>query len=237
MGFVDLLMDAAKIARSFTARVKFTLAMAGLALLAVACSTGAAPPTPVRPTPGPAAVGALTVVLMNHGGEMEGHTPRGFQGQGTGLFAGDNLNPSFPNGDGVQIFLTFDLEDLPAGDVLSATLRSENFHLQGSPLEDLGPLRAQEVRYDRFSSALWNLSPLAGGHTCTFAIEESEEFQCDVTDVVRRSVQDGYMYAQLRLRLEKAGDGDGSSDLVAFYKTNSNTNEPGIFEVEITLAQ
>ncbi|MCH8827779.1 MAG: hypothetical protein IIB16_12540 [Chloroflexi bacterium] len=237
MGFVDLLMDAAKIARSFTARFKFTLAMAGLALLAVACSTGAAPPTPVRPTPGPAAVGALTVVLMNHGGEMEGHTPRGFQGQGTGLFAGDNLNPSFPNGDGVQIFLTFDLEGLPAGDVLSATLRSENFHLRGSPLEDLGPLRAQEVRYDRFSSALWNLSPLAGGHTCTFATKKSNEFQCDVTDVVRRSVQDGYMYAQLRLRLEKAGDGDGETDLVAFYKTNSNTNEPGIFEVEITLTQ
>ena len=215
MGFVDLLMDAAKIARSYTARFKFTLVMAGLALLTVACSTGAAPPTPVSPTPGPAAVGALTVVLMNHGGEMEGHTPRGFQGQGTGLFAGDNLNPSFPNGDGVQIFLTFDLEDLPAGDVLSATLRSENFHLQGSPLEDLGPLRAQEVRYDRFSSALWNLSPLAGGHTCTFATKKSNEFQCDVTDVVRRSVQDGYMYAQLRLRLEKAGDGDGETDVPA----------------------
>ena len=45
------------------------------------------------------------------------------------------------------------------------------------------------------------------------------------------------MYAQLRLRLEKAGDGDGETDLVAFYKTNSNTNEPGIFEVEITLTQ
>ena len=156
---------------------------------------------------------------------------------GTGLFAGNNLNPNLPNDDGVQIFLTFDLEDLAARDVLSATLRSTNMHLRGSPFEGLGPLRAQEVRYDRFSSALWDLSPLAGGHTCTLATEESDDVRCDITDVVRRSVEDGYAYAQLRLRMEKAGDGDGSADLALFFKTDSNTNEPGIFEIEIELAQ
>lgn len=43
---------------------------------------------------------------------------------GTGLFAGDNLNPGFPNGDGVQIFLTFDLRGLPEGEVRSAVLRA-----------------------------------------------------------------------------------------------------------------
>ena len=49
------------------------------------------------------------ILLQNQGGSMEGHTPRGFRGMGTGLFAGDNLNQRFPDGDGVQLFLTFDL--------------------------------------------------------------------------------------------------------------------------------
>lgn len=34
----------------------------------------------------------LPIVVANHGGSFEGHTPRGFPGSGTGLFAGDNLN-------------------------------------------------------------------------------------------------------------------------------------------------
>lgn len=224
-------------ARLAANRFKLSSAIAVLALVGVSCSTAAAPPTPLRPTLEPTAAGERAVVLSNHGGDMEGHTPRGFQGMGTGLFAGDNLNPGFPNGDGVQIFLTFDLQGLPAGDVLSATLRSMNSHVRGSPFEDLGPLRAQEVRYDRFSSALWNLSPLAGGHTCTFATRPSDKFRCDITDVVRRSLEDGYRYAQLRLSMEKAGDGDGDSDLVAFFKADSNTNEPGIFTIEVTFAQ
>ena len=166
---------------------------------------------------------------------MEGHTPRGFQGMGTGLFAGDNLNPNFPNGDGVQIFLTFDLSNLPDGDVLSATLQTNSINLRGSPFEDLGALNAEEIRYDKFSSALWDKDTLVDGHACELAEKAGDEFRCDVTDVVRRSRLDGYRYAQFRLRMERAGDGDGNADLVAFFKTDSNTNEPGIFEIEIKL--
>ena len=59
----------------------------------------------------------VQVTLKNHGGATEGHTPRGFSGMGTGLFAGDNLNRNFPEGDGVQIFLSFDLSGLSPGQV------------------------------------------------------------------------------------------------------------------------
>ena len=52
---------------------------------------------------------SLPLVVTNQGGSLEGHTPRGFAGTGTGLFAGDNLNPAFPEGDGVQFLLTFEL--------------------------------------------------------------------------------------------------------------------------------
>ena len=56
---------------------------------------------------------------------------------GTGLFAGDNLNQRFPDGGGVQIFLTFDLIALiavPAGKVISAVLRSERVSMRGDSL-------------------------------------------------------------------------------------------------------
>jgi hypothetical protein len=105
---------------------------------------------------------------------MEGHTPRGFQGSGAGLFAGDNLNRNFPNGDGVQIFLTFDLSGIPAGKVESAVLRAANATVIRTPFEDLGVLRAEEIRFDDFSSALWDAVPVAEGAVCTLAVSAGE---------------------------------------------------------------
>ena len=70
---------------------------------------------------------------------------------GVGLFAGENLNPSFPNGDEVQLFLTFALNAVPSGKVVSALLSSEHASVRGIPLKDLGPLRAEEERYSEFS--------------------------------------------------------------------------------------
>jgi len=177
----------------------------------------------------------LSVSLQNQGGEMEGHTPRGFQGMGTGLFAGDNLNPRFPNGDGVQIFLTFDLSAVPSGVVGAAVLHSDAANTIGMPLKDLGPLRAEEVRYDSFSKALWNLEPTPGGAVCVLATSAEGPFQCDLSGAVQRSLDDSYGFAQFRLRLERAGDGDGRQDLLAFFKSDSNSNEPGIFQLDISV--
>ena len=175
------------------------------------------------------------ILLQNQGGPMEGHTPRGFPGMGTGLFAGDNLNPRFPDGDGVQLFLTFDLSTVPSGKVVSALLRSGNASISGMPLKDLGPLRAEEVRYSKFSTALWNLEPLAGGDDCEFATSPQGPFRCDLADAVGRSLNDSYPFAQFRLLLDRAGDNDGTQDLIAFFIANSNTNQPGIFQLEITV--
>ena len=181
------------------------------------------------------ALPALTVVIENQGGNLEGHTPRGFQGMGTGLFVGDNLNPRFPNGDGVQIFLTFDLSDVPGGEVTSAVLRSNYAQLRGTPFRDLGSLNVEQVRYDRFSSTLWNLEPVTGGANCVFATGDGGPFECDIADGVRSAMDDGYPFAQFRLRMDMAGDGDGLPDMVMFFKTDSNANEPGIFELVISV--
>lgn len=182
------------------------------------------------------------IVINNQGGTMEGHTPRGFQGMGTGLFAGDNLNPGFPNNDGVQFFLTFDLGSIPSGasvttrtgfKIVSATLRSKNLHLQGSPFKDLGELKAEMVRYDTFSSALWNRP--SDGPGCTFTVSPDGSVACTVTDTVRRALDNKLRLAQFRVRFEKAGDGDENPDLALFYNNDSNKNEPGIFQLEVAL--
>ncbi len=178
----------------------------------------------------------MNITLENHGGGgMEGHTPRGFQGMGTGLFAGDNLNRNFPDGDGVQLFLTFDLSEMPVGKVQSAELSSEHATVSGTPFEDLGALTAEEVRYTGFSSALWTLLPVENGANCILAESASGPFRCDLSGAVQRSLDDSYRYAQFRIRFDEAGDEDGRQDLVAFFKRDSNTNEAGIFRLDVTV--
>lgn len=182
------------------------------------------------------------IVINNQGSAMEGHTPRGFQGMGTGLFAGDNLNPGFPNNDGVQFFLAFDLGAIPSGasvatktgfKIASATLRSKNIHVQGSPFEDLGVLKAEVMSYDSFSSALWNKQP--DGPACAFTLSPDGSIFCTVTDIIQQALDNKLRRAQFRIRFEKASDGDGNPDLALFYNTESNKNEPGIFQLEVTI--
>lgn len=176
----------------------------------------------------------VTVTIENLGGLMGGHTPRGFAGMGTGLFVGDNLNPRFPNGDGVQVFVSFDLRTLPAGRIAAAELRSRNGRVLGMPFKDLGALVGEEIRFDRVAPALWNRP--ASGPRCILATTAAGPMACDVAAAVQRAIDDGYPMAQFRLRLERAGDRDGQPDLVMFFLSDTNTNEPGIFELEVTVA-
>ena len=43
-------------------------------------------------------------------------------------------------------------------------------------------------------------------------------------------------WAQFRLGFENVTDGDGIQDLAMFFITNSNTNEPGIFKLNVTIS-
>jgi hypothetical protein len=210
--------------RYFNPKTAFLL----LLVLLAACNSGSSAPDEAVPQ-----IESDRIILPNQGGNMEGHTPRGFQGMGTGLFTGDNLNSRFPEGDGVQIFLTFDLSDVPPGKIASATLRSVRARIEGTPFEDLGPLVAEEVRYDTFSPALWNLVPETNGTSCDFATSPEGPFVCDVTSIVNRSREDGYRYAQFRLRMARAGDNDGLQDMVFFFISEPNANQAGIFELEL----
>lgn len=174
-----------------------------------------------------------TTILNNQGGDMEGHTPRGFQGEGTGIFVGDNINRSFPNGDGVQAFLTFDIKTLRNQTISNARLVSHYLHVTGSPFADLGNILVEEVRYSSFSSDIWNIKSSSGKGCVLESVPDEGAVSCDISALLNEAVQKGQDTLQLRLKFETISDSDNTADLASFYKTNSNTNESGIFILEI----
>lgn len=170
-----------------------------------------------------------TAEIPNRGDDMEGHTPRGFPGSGTGLFAGDDLNSAFPDGDGVQIYLTFELPEIQGVD--SALLTSDVLRVSGAPFADLGEFVAEPVEYDSFGPELYDLP--ASGNPAVCERDGEAGVVCDVTEEVGAGVSSGADRVQFRLRFELAGDGDGEQDLAVFFRVDSNTNEPGLFTLRI----
>lgn len=209
--------------RSARFRSQAVLSLA-LALLAGACSDST---TTATGTDGP-------VVIDNLGGApLEGHTPRGFAGSGTGLFAGDNLNANFPEGEGVQIFIAFDIADIAdlAGQIDRATLSSDALSVRGAPFETLGTLRAQAVSFESFGPPVFETPGLGDAAECVR--RDDSAIDCDVTDAATAALADGRSHLQMRVRFDTPGDGDGERDLALFFLTDSNTNEPGIFTLTL----
>jgi hypothetical protein len=205
-------------------RGRFATVLVSIALIASACASTQGTN---EPSTEPQLVSEISI--PNAGDATEGHTPIGFAGMGTGLFAGDNLNVRFPDGDGVQAFLTFPLlEDL---NTLAATLHSDVLQTRGTPFEDLGALTVQRVEYTEFGAQLFNLAPSGDPLAC--AIEGGTTVTCDVTAAVQAAAADGSSSVQFRLRFEQVADNDGQADLAMFYRTDSNTNESGLFVLEL----
>jgi hypothetical protein len=199
-----------------------------LALVAAACSTSSSSTTSIAPQRQDQQ--SATTTVTNQGGDLEGHTPMGFPGTGTGLFVGDNLNPSFPDGDGVQTYMTF---ALPEGLVVgAATLASNVLSVRGTPFDDLGSLIVEAVEYSDFGPQLFDLPATGSASSCRVSNETT--VQCDVTDIVANAVDQGRTMVQFRLRFERIADNDGQADLAQFYRSDVNTNEPGLFELTIT---
>jgi hypothetical protein len=197
--------------------------LASLLLVATACSGDGKANTS-------SAHSADSITISNQGGALEGHTPTGFAGSGTGLFAGDNLNASFPDGVGVQLYVTFALpRDVGIGD---ARIVSDVLHVSWTPFEDLGPLLAEPVSYETFGPELFDL--IATGPHSECKVTEETAIACDVSTAVEVLVGEGSATAQFRIRFTRPADGDGQQDLAMFFTRDSNTNESGIFELEIT---
>ena len=203
----------------------------GIILLAAACTAVAAPATQdVTPTaPTATTLPTTLLTIANAGGSREGHTPTAFPGMGTGLFAGDNLNPGFPEGVGVQIYLTFSLP--PDQDVAEASLISDALSVSGTPFADLGALVVEPVEYGSFGPDVFDDAAIGPSTECV--VTDRSAIACDVSEALDVAVAAGKTEAQFRLRFEAAADNDGRQDLAMFFRTDSNTNEPGIFELVI----
>ena len=174
---------------------------------------------------------SLPLVVTNQGGSLEGHTPRGFAGTGTGLFAGDNLSPGFPEGAGVQFFLTFELPgSVPAAS--SVLLASDALVVQGSPFDDLGSLSAEVVAYESFGPQLFDAPALSDATPCIRTGDA--RLECDLSATVGPLLMEGVATVQVRLKFAQPADNDGKPDLAMFFRSDSNTNEPALFTLTIT---
>lgn len=216
-----------------------------LLLSIVGCAGGGS--TDTATDDGSSNTGAIDLVFYNSGdSEMEGHTPINFQGQGGGVFAGDNINGNFPNtvDDGVQIWLSLDFKKAKDGTVFSsadhgwtvdsAVLSSDNVDFNGTPFETLGDLVATEVQYDAFSSDLWDLEPENGAFSAVFGDSADGPFEVDITDPVQAAVDAGERYVQFNIRFDNAGDADGVADMILFNLGDTNNTAPKIFQVDVT---
>ena len=212
---------------------RWLLAIAGLTLVLAGCASAAtdvsASSTDSSDTQ--SGVSETAISIANDGTTAwEGHTPLGFMGSGVGLFAGDNLNPNFPDGVGIQILLTFALPDGVAAPT-TATLSSDVMSTRGNVFEALGELRAAPVSYDGFSAALWNIEPTGDFVTCDRPSDTS--LTCDVTAAATAAIEAGDSAVQIQLTLEQMSDSDGEQDLVLFNNGDSNLNEPGLFTLAL----
>jgi hypothetical protein len=203
-------------------------------LVASACATGTVSENPASEDPVSATTtppAGTTIVVDNQGGSLEGHTPRGFAGSGTGLFAGDELNPGFPADDGVQMWLTFELPARATAPPVAAVLASGVLQPRATPFADLGDFRAAPVRYAEFSRDLFDLEPIGAAIGCDRA--EEMTLTCEVTDAVVEAIAAGDDRVQFRLRFDRRSDGDGEPDLARFFVVDPNTNQPGLFTLTL----
>lgn len=215
----------------FTTAVRRSLALGALAIAIAACS-GQDDSSVTFGDPATLGDQTASISIPNDGtSQWEGHTPRGFAGTGTGLFVGDNLNPNFPDGEGLQILLTFALPEGVATPS-SATLSSSVLQTSGDVFEALGEIEAAPVSYEQFGPELFNIAP--SGDLVTCERPSDTELSCDVTAAAQSAVESGADRVQIRLTLEELADNDGQQDLALFNNGDSNTNEAGLFTLQLS---
>ena len=215
----------------FTTAVRRSLALGALAIAIAACS-GQDDSSVTFGDPATLGDQTASISIPNDGtSQWEGHTPRGFAGTGTGLFVGDNLNSNFPDGEGLQILLTFALPEGVATPS-SATLSSSVLQTSGDVFEALGEIEAAPVSYEQFGPELFNIAP--SGDLVTCERPSDTELSCDVTAAAQSAVESGADRVQIRLTLEELADNDGQQDLALFNNGDSNTNEAGLFTLQLS---
>jgi hypothetical protein len=130
--------------------------------------------------------------------------------------SGDGDNPSYRG------FLTFDLSDLPPAlrSVTAARVRlTVTSVVPGSPLDVLGTLGIEHVRFANIDLTAFGAAPLGPLLPLATAVSDGSVLEADVLDAVQDDLATGpasqELLTQYRLRFSLDSDLDGQADLIA----------------------
>ncbi|NOX30686.1 MAG: hypothetical protein GXP35_11680 [Actinobacteria bacterium] len=196
----------------------------------------------VSPFPEPFENTASRVVVPNQGGAFEGSALTASEGVANSLFVGDELSPDIPEGEGLEAWITFGLEEvtetLTSGSITAVTLRSQAMvDVVGDPFGELGNITATLVDNPEFPpSADARAAAQGGDSVICVADPDAASLTCDVAELVADAASEGADRVSFRLKFDTASDTDGEPDIAFFFITDQQFNDVGIFTLEFALS-
>ncbi len=185
---------------------------------------------------------ATRVVVPNQGGALEGSALSASEGVANSLFVGDELSPDIPDGEGLEAWITFGLQDvtetLTSGAITAVTLRSQAMiDVVGDPFVELGNITATLVDDPEFPPSVdAKVAAEAGDSVICVADPDSASLTCDVAELVADAAASGADRVSFRLKFDTASDSDGEPDIAFFFITDQQFNDIGIFTLEFALS-
>ena len=193
-----------------------------------------APAPPLWPEPFENSAEGVSV--PNQGGDFEGTALSGSFGASRVLLIGDEFNPNLPEGEGLEVWLAFGLQEvtdtLAANDLSQVTLRSQTLQaVDGDPFTDLGSLSVQVVPNQSFPPDDEARASESTAAPCDADVEAGG-LTCDVSEIVAEAIAAGTDEISFRIRFDTPSDGDGAVDAIYFFISDPTANESGNFTLE-----
>ncbi|MBN4047395.1 FKBP-type peptidyl-prolyl cis-trans isomerase [Acidimicrobiaceae bacterium AH-315-P05] len=196
----------------------------------------------VSPFPEPFENSATRVVVPNQGGVFEGTALSVSEGVANSLFVGDELSPDIPEGEGLEAWISFGLEDvadtLTSGAITAVTLRSQAMlEVVGDPFVELGNITATFVDNPEFPpNADAKVAAEGGDSVICVADPDAASLTCDVAELVADAAANGADRVSFVLKFDTPSDTDGEPDIAFFFITDQQLNDVGIFTLEFALS-
>jgi hypothetical protein len=115
--------------------------------------------------------------------------------------------------EALRAFFAFDLSGLADSNITRAELDLGDYALTGTPLNDLGPLRVEEVDWGSTLEAS-DFEASVAAQLGTIEDEDDLNNTMDVTGQLRSRIDADRNNFQIRLRFETRTDDDGQNDSV-----------------------
>jgi hypothetical protein len=127
-------------------------------------------------------------------------------------------------------FVSFDISTLPDNaTIVKATLRLYQYQVDGTPFTAGGSIKIDHMDYGAsLESADYDASAINANIATLTSNSGIEWKDAEVTNAVKKDIDEGHSKSQYRLHFATEEDGDGEVDTAYFYSANSghNTNPP-----------